>query len=201
MIQSLVSHLLVTQIFSAYFIGLSHSQAAEFLSIEKTLSSYGTAEALNTWRSTTLSILSKSSSHDSKIISETEAIISSIVLQLNDILSNITVQEQSTSTDSRDASLRSLLTSAISLSRLLRVQKAIFEIKMPVLEEHQQTMFDNERMEDIGGEDEESLQGREIICAVFLGVEKRGDENGERGHLVNIVSKIKVLCAPDWWWL
>jgi activating signal cointegrator complex subunit 1 len=197
MIQSLVSHLLVTQIFSAYFIGLSHSQAAEFLSIEKTLLSYGTTESLNTWRSTTLSIISKSSSHNKKIISETEAIISSIISQVNDIISNITIQDQNIPPESRDTSLRSLITSAITLSRLLRVQKAVFEIKMPVLEEHQQTMFDNERMEDIGGEDEESLNGREISCAVFPGVEKRGDENGERGHLVNIVSKVKVLCAPD----
>jgi len=153
---------------------------------------------MNTWRSTTLSILLKASGHDSKIAAETELVVGSIVAQLNKILAGITVQEQpQASTETRDVSLRSLLNSAISLSRLLRVQKAVFEIKMPVLEEHQQTVFDSERMEDIGGEDEESLLGREIACAVFPGVEKRGDENGEKGHLVNVVSKVRVLCAPD----
>lgn len=68
---------------------------------------------------------------------------------------------------------------------------------MPVLEEHQQTMFEAGEMEDVGGEDEEELSMREISCVVFPGVVKWGDENGERGYLRNVVVKIKVLCAMD----
>jgi activating signal cointegrator complex subunit 1 len=70
---------------------------------------------------------------------------------------------------------------------------------MPTLVDHQQTLFDPATMEDVGGEDfdEEEGKGREVGCVVFPGVIKRGDENGERGYLRNVVCKIKVLCTPD----
>lgn len=99
--------------------------------------------------------------------------------------------------DSRDQSLRTLIHSSIDLSRLLRAQKAIFAVVMPLIEGHQQTMFDPETMEDIGGEDEDTLTEREIRCVTFPGLVKAGDENGERGYLKNVVAKIRVLCAPD----
>ena len=97
----------------------------------------------------------------------------------------------------RDSSLRLLISSSIDLSRLLRAQKAVFTVQMPALIEHQLTIFDGEEMEDVGGEDEEELSGREIRCVVFPGVVKWGDENGERGYLKNVVAKTKVLCAPE----
>jgi hypothetical protein len=68
---------------------------------------------------------------------------------------------------------------------------------MPSIEGHQRTCFDPELMEDIGGEDEDTLSEREIRCVTFPGIVKTGDENGERNHLRNIVAKIRVLCAPD----
>ena len=52
-------------------------------------------------------------------------------------------------------------------------------------------------MEDIGGEAEDTLYEREIRCVTFPGLIKSGDENGEKGHLKNVVSKMRVLCAPD----
>lgn len=58
-------------------------------------------------------------------------------------------------------------------------------------------MFDTASMEDVGGEDEETLSEREIRCVTFPGIAKAGDENGERGHLRNVVAKVRVLCAPD----
>ena len=58
-------------------------------------------------------------------------------------------------------------------------------------------MFEVSSMEDVGGEDEDELSAREIICVVFPGIVKMGDENGERGYLKNVVAKMKVLCAPD----
>ena len=67
---------------------------------------------------------------------------------------------------------------------------------MPVLEAHQKTIFDTETMEDVGGEDWEGEE-REVGCVVFPGCVKRGDENGERGYLRNVVAKVKVLCVPD----
>jgi len=41
------------------------------------------------------------------------------------------------------------------------------------------------------------LNEREIRCVTFPGIIKAGDENGERGHLRNVVAKVRVLCAPD----
>jgi hypothetical protein len=125
---------------------------------------------------------------------ETAAVIDSIVRSVNRIMGSISDAQTS---EARDQSLRALINSAIDLSRLLRVQKAIFSIIMPSIEGHQRTMFDSETMEDIGGEDEDTLNEREIRCVTFPGIVKAGDENGERGHLRNVVAKIRVLCAPD----
>lgn len=120
--------------------------------------------------------------------------IESIKGQVNLIMDSISDVSAS---DSRDQSLRALINSAIDLSRLLRVQKAVFSIVMPSIEYYQRTMFDSETMEDIGGEDEDTLNEREIRCVTFPGIVKTGDENGERGHLRNVIAKIRVLCAPD----
>ncbi|PQE30896.1 Involucrin repeat protein [Rutstroemia sp. NJR-2017a WRK4] len=191
-IQSLVSSLLVETIFQPYFVGLPEQQAEELRKTEKTLGSYGSEESMNQWRSTTLSILLKEAPQ--KLHSETNAVIESLIAQLNSILDPICDIPRS---EARDQSLRAIVTSSIELSRLLRVQKAVFSIMLPSIEAHQRVLFDEVTMEDIGGEDEESLQEREIACVTFPGIIKAGDENGERNHLRNVVAKIKVLCAPD----
>jgi activating signal cointegrator complex subunit 1 len=152
----------------------------------------GTTESLNAWRSTTLSILRKDATQ--KLSSETAAIAELVVDEFNQIMSDI---GDIPPTEARDQSLRNLVNNSIELSRLLRVQKAKFTVLMPSIEGHQVTVFDRESMEDIGGEDEESLEGREVRCVAFLGIVKSGDENGERVHLKNIVAKMRVLCAPD----
>lgn len=129
-----------------------------------------------------------------KLQAQTETIVDTIVHQVNNIMNSLGDLQH---TEVRDQSLRTLVHSAIELSRLLRVQKAVFSVMMPCIEAHQRTMFDTETMEDIGGEDEDTLNEREILCVTFPGMVKSGDENGERNHLRNIVAKIKVLCAPD----
>jgi len=78
----------------------------------------------------------------------------------------------------------------------MRIQKAVFTVEMPRIEEWQRTVFDVDRMEDVGGEEEESLMEREVRCVIFPGIVKEGDENGERMHLRNVVARIRVLCAP-----
>lgn len=100
-------------------------------------------------------------------------------------------------TEARDQALRQLINNSIELSRLLVVQKAVFEVWMPGIMPHQQVLFDHATMEDIGGEDEESLVHREIYCATFPGVIKRGDENGSHLQYKNVISKARVLCGPE----
>lgn len=101
------------------------------------------------------------------------------------------------STDARDQALRHLVSSAIELSRLLVVQKAVFEVWLPEIVPHQQITFDHATMEDIGGEDEHSLVQREISCVAFPGLIKQGDENGGQLQFRNIISKARVLCSPE----
>ncbi|TVY83576.1 hypothetical protein LSUE1_G001240 [Lachnellula suecica] len=191
-VQSLVSRLLVEEVFQAYFVGLEKEHADELERVEKYLSQFGPVESINTWRSTTLSILHKDA--PTKLQPQTTALTNTIITRLNTIMASISDTQPS---ESRDASLRVLISTAIDLSRLLRVQKAVFTVTMPVLVEHQQTMFDVDCMEDIGGEDEETLHEREIRCVTFPGIVKAGDEHGESVYLRNVVAKIRVLCAPD----
>ncbi|KAB8290216.1 hypothetical protein EYC80_011085 [Monilinia laxa] len=191
-IQSLVSSILVFDIFQPYFVGLPEQQALELAKTESTLGSYGSEEAMNQWRSTTLAILLKEAPE--KLKTETATVVDTVVAQVNSLLDSICDVQ---STEARGQSLRIIINSAIDLSRLLRVQKAVFSIMMPMIKDHQRTMFDEESMEDIGGEDEDTLSEREISCVTFPGIMKAGDENGERSHLINIVTKMKVLCAPD----
>jgi len=147
---------------------------------------------MNQWRSTTLAILRREA--ETRLQTETAVIIEAVVKQVNSIMDGIgDIQHP----ESRDQSLRSLINSSIELSRLLRVQKAAFSVTMPSIEGHQRTMFDPNSMEDIGGEDEDTLDDREIRCVTFPGIVKAGDENGERNYLRNVVAKIRVLCAPD----
>ncbi|KAK4214462.1 AKAP7 2'5' RNA ligase-like domain-containing protein [Rhypophila decipiens] len=193
LIQSLVSRILVEHVFDAYFVGLSSEQSQQFTQMETFLASFASSpEAINQWRSMTLGILKKEA--DQKMQNETAGIIESVISKVNTLLDTVTDIKSS---EGRDQALRALVSSAIELSRLLVVQRAIFKVSMPELLPHQQTMFDPSTMEDIGGEDEESLEEREICCVTFPGIIKRGDESG--GHLQyrNVISKARVLCSPE----
>lgn len=101
------------------------------------------------------------------------------------------------SADAKNQALRQLVDSAIELSRLLVLQKAVFEVWMPAIEPHQQVIFDHDTMEDIGGEDEENLVQREICCVTLPGIIKRGDENGGQLQFRNVISKARVLCSAE----
>lgn len=68
---------------------------------------------------------------------------------------------------------------------------------MPAILPHQQVMFEAETMEDLGGEDEEALDGREICCVAFPGIIKHGDENGGHMQYRNVIVKARVLCSPE----
>ena len=150
-------------------------------------------EDVNQWRSSTPGVINKKGCLD-HLAPRTNEIASSLVSEIMGILQDIT---DIGAGEQRDTALRALILEAISLSRMLRVQKANFKLLMPVIEEHQINTFDAETMDDIGGEDEETLEGREILCITFPGVLKEGDENGQRLQLRNVIAKAKVLCSPN----
>ncbi len=187
-----MSRLLVIAIFDNYFVGLPQERATELRNYEQYLQSITKdGGKVNQWRSMSLGLLRGSVE---QLRPSADAIVESIVRKINSIMENISDTESS---EGRDQSLRALINSAIDLSRLLRVQKAVFKTIMPVIEGHQINDFDAEIMEDIGGEDEDSLQGREIRCITFPGMIKEGNESGEQTQLRNVISKARVLCTPD----
>ncbi|KAL2021555.1 hypothetical protein VTK56DRAFT_7054 [Thermocarpiscus australiensis] len=193
LLQSIVSRILVELVFDTYFVGLSSDMAGQLKQVETILSNFASSpEPINQWRSYTLTILKKDA--DEKMQTETSAVTAMVVSKVNGLLDSIT---NTKSTEARDQGLQALINSAIELSRLLAVQRAIFKVEMPEILPHQRILFDAETMEDIGGEDEESLVGREICCVTFPGLIKRGDESG--GHLQyrNVISKARVLCSPE----
>lgn len=224
LLQSIVSSILVRRVFRAYFVGLSPEQEEDLrraeelvassgkcfrgLSYESGLlrahkSSLGSVESVNHWRSVTLSILKKEAAEHMQV--QTTQINEHVVINVNRILDAITTDTataatsggSSVTTEARDQSLRQLINNAIELSRLLVVQKAAFKVWMPEIVHHQRVMFDHATMEDIGGEDEESLIQRDICCVTFPGIIKRGDENGAQLQFRNVISKARVLCSPE----
>lgn len=129
-----------------------------------------------------------------KLQAETTAVTVDVISKVNRILNSITDVD---TTDVRDQALRALVNTSIELARRLAVQKAVFKVTMPQILPHQKTIFDPSEMEDIGGEDEDSLSAREICCVTFPCVVKSGDEHGSHAHFRNIVSKARVLCSPE----
>lgn len=215
LLQSIVSRILVELVFDAYFVGLPPEKALQLAELEAFLSSFGmkapilentrggesepltvraasSAEPINQWRSLTLTILKKGAANEMQ--AETSKIAETVVSRVNSILDSIT---EATSTEARDQALRALVTSSVELSRLLVIQKAVFKVSMPEILPHQKTMFDPSTMEDIGGEDEESLARRDICCVTFPGIIKTGDENGSHLQYRNVISKARVLCSPE----
>jgi hypothetical protein len=212
LLQSLVSRVLVERVFDAYFVGLPPDVAAQIGQLEGFLAGCGelslslwlprqkilittqasSAESTNQWRSLTLTILKKDAGE--ALQAGTAAVVDDVVSRVNALLDSIT---NTTSTDARDQGLQALVASAVDLSRLLAVQKAVFKVDMPEVLPHQRVVFDPDTMEDIGGEDEDGLADREICCVTFPGIVKRGDESG--GHLQyrNVIAKAKVLCSPE----
>lgn len=195
LLQSLVSRLLLNKIFESYFVGLPQGQEELMISFEIWLKgNSGSDEDVNQWRSATLGALNKSSLIE-KFAWRTEEVVDELAGEIMLLLNGITISELPS--EQVLATLKTLVTEAITLHRTLRVQKAKFKMHMPLAQPHQIEQFDAENMEDIGGEDEEMLTGREVLCVTFPGVMKEGDEMGERTELRNCVAKAKVLCVGD----
>lgn len=150
------------------------------------------AEAINQWRASTLALVRK---HSADMIRDRTAdLIDGGVARLNQVLDAITDME---ATDTRDQAARALLGNAVELAQALALQKAQFKIDMPIVLPHQQVHYDFANMEDVGGEDDEDLIEREVLCVLFPALLKTGDAAGEHLHYKNVICKSKVVCAAD----
>ncbi|KAG5998910.1 hypothetical protein E4U43_002347 [Claviceps pusilla] len=204
MLQSVVSRILVEMVFGIYFLGLSDEQMQHFRRMERTLCQLGLSEeSVNQWRASTLAVLHRDAPQ--LLQDKTDTHIEKVTLRINQILDTVTADgdrstpstSASSRSDTRDSSLRMLVTNSVELARLLVAQKAVLRVHMPEVVPHQQVVFDPDTMEDMGGEDEDALAGREIWCVVFPGVIKYGDETGGQMQFRNVIAKAKVLCRPE----
>lgn len=198
-LQSIVSQILVDMVFDPYFVGLSEEQTDLFRRMESLLSSFcGAAqEPINQWRASTLALLRR----EAPSPDDTARFAEQVVSRANRLLLSMTADADTaaTSNEVRDAALRGLVHSAIDLARQLVVQKAVLRAYMPRVLPHQRVLFQPGMMEDVGGaeDEEDGLAEREILCVVFPGVVKRGDENGAQMQYENVISKAKVLCRQE----
>ncbi|ORY64112.1 uncharacterized protein BCR38DRAFT_343684 [Pseudomassariella vexata] len=195
LLQSIVSGILVEMIFDAYFVGLSKEQTNQLKQTEQFLASLkllGSDEAVKQWRATTLIMIRTEAPQ--KLQAETAAVTEHVISRINRILGAIT---DAKTTDARDQALRVQVNNSIELARLLSVQKADFRVTMPQILPHQKTIFNASEMEDIGGEEEDSLAAREICCVTFPLIIKFGDERGSHPQYRNVIAKARVLCAPE----
>ena len=140
----------------------------------------------------TLTMVKKTTSQ--ALLEGAAALTEDVVSTVNRILGSIS---DVAATETRDQALRVLVNNAVDLSQLMAVQKAVFEVAMPRILPHQRTMFDKNVMEDIGGEDEESLTARDISCVTFPSMIKSGDEHGSHSQFRNVIAKARVLCSPE----
>lgn len=129
-----------------------------------------------------------------KLQGETDAVVEGAIARVNRLFDAVT---DVGATDARDQALRTLATAAVALARLLSVQKAVFKVTMPQILPHPRTPFNAAEMEDIGGEDEDNLAGRDVCCVTFPGIVKFGDERGGHAQLRNVIAKARVLLSPE----
>lgn len=137
---------------------------------------------MNNWRSTTLSIIRRSS--NSSLASATKQFIDTLVQNIDKFLSDLGAPQSA----SRNESLKTILQEATELAQLFRVQKARLEMSMF---EEKTIDFDEEIMEDVGGE--EGDDETRVSCVISPAVIKYGDEDGEDEYLRNVLVKGKVL--------
>lgn len=140
-----------------------------------------------------------------RLSDSTSTFTNQVLSRINRLLDSITTSSSNAATSStstsetRDSGLRVLINNSIELARLLAVQKAVLKVFFPSILPHQRIPFETDTMEDIGGEDEDSLLagGRDICCVAFPGVIKHGDESGGHLQFRNVITKARVLCAPE----
>lgn len=192
LLQSIVSRILVEMVFDTYFAGLTDEQARHFREMEKMLSSFASSdEVVNQWRSSTLGLLRRDAS---SITASTSDFTTRVVTRTTRLLDALC---GTSPTEARDSGLRVLVNNSVELARLLVTQKAVLKVYMPSVLPHQRVVFEPDTMEDLGGEDEEALDQREISCVAFPGVIKHGDENGGHLQYKNVIVKARVLCSPE----
>lgn len=197
---SMVMTMIWEYIFTRYLFGMDRDQRQKLKSLEKTLSEVGPALAVHSWRSITLTLLSKRLSFIQQKEQDTQAVIHAIIESLSEILplpSNYEAQIQE--------QLSRVIKEAVDLSIEMRCQKAEYVMFPPLQPEYDvngeiisKVMFNpalmNERSSDNTSNEDLDPTKVHIRILLFPLVIKRGD-NMSRGNEDIVVYPAQVLAA------
>ncbi|RKF71958.1 hypothetical protein GcM1_249061, partial [Golovinomyces cichoracearum] len=197
---SMVMTMIWEYIFTRYLFGMDRDQRQKLKSLEKTLSEVGPALAVQSWRSITLTLLSKRLNFIQQKEQDTQAVVHAIIESLSEILPlpcnyEAQIQEQ----------LSRVIKEAVDLSIEMRCQKAEYVMFPPLQPEYDvngeivsKVMFNptlmNERSNDNTSNEDTDPTKVHIRIVLFPLVIKRGD-NMSRGNEDIIVYPAQVLAA------
>lgn len=187
-------------IFTRYLFGMDREQRQKLKSLEKTLLEVGPPAAVNHWRATTLTLLSRREAFLQQRGQDTEAVVQAILQTLSTILpppSNLEEQIQ--------VQLRRVIKVAVDLSIEMRTQRAQYMMLPPLQPEYdangdlaREVSFNaalmNERSGDSSSNEELEVQQAVVQVVLFPLVVKQGDNDGV-GEEEIVVCPAQVLIA------
>jgi len=187
-------------IFTRYLFGMDREQRQKLKSLEKMLLEVGPPAAVNQWRATTLTLLSRREAFLQQRGQDTEAVVQAILQTLSTILpppSNLEEQIQ--------VQLRRVIKVAVDLSIEMRTQRAQYMMLPPLQPEYdangdlaREVSFNaalmNERSGDSSSNEELEAQQAVVQVVLFPLVVKQGDNDGVGDEEI-VVCPAQVLVA------
>ena len=110
----------------------------------------------------------------SKIDAATERQKAQLMREISNVLSALTNIELN---ESQQTGLDRIVGNAIELSRILKLQQAVYECVFPAMDDSGCLHFDKDLMEDVYNEEETS--DTLVRCVTFPALIKTGDEHGD----------------------
>ncbi|KAJ5888742.1 hypothetical protein N7495_008783 [Penicillium taxi] len=197
---SVVMTMVWEYIFTRYLFGMDREQRQKLKSLEKHLGEVGARRAVQRWRATTLTLLSRRPAFASQRQSDTEA----VTLEIFGTLSRILPPPSAVEAQLLE-SLRKVMRVAVILSLEMRTQMAEYIMLPPLQPEYdtngdlaRQVFFNaslmNERSGETNSNDELQTQQAVVRIVLFPLVVKKGNDFGE-GEEEVVVCPAQVLIA------
>lgn len=196
---SMVMTMIWEYVFTRYLFGMDREQRQKLKALEKTLAEVGPMTAVQKWRATTLTLLSKREAFVTQRSQDAEAVVQEIYSTLSMFLpppAHLKTQIQE--------SLRHVMKAAIDLSIEMRTQRAEY-VMLPPLQPEYNTNGDlarkvyfnasmmNERSGDTSSNEELEAQRAVVRMVLFPLVVKKDDASGDGEQIV--VCPAQVLVA------
>lgn len=189
-------------VFTRYLFGMDREQRSKLKLLEKTLTEVGPVTAVNKWRATTLTLLSKRESFAAQRATDTEAILAEIFSTLATFLP----PPQHLVKQIKD-SLRKVISAAVDLSIEMRTQRAQYMMLPPLQPEYdthgelvRKVHFNAGIMNERSGTtiSNEALEAQRAVVRLVLFplVVKKGDDDGVGVDEV-VICPAQVLTASS----